>query len=72
MANDNPTAEKKLFSINVADRYNNGAGEEKTKFREVAVGFGNRKGGLAFQLPKGVTLSSDAEIVIFPIEKEEK
>lgn len=62
---------KNLFSINVADRFKNGAGEEKTKFREVAVGFGNRKGGLSFQLPKGVTLSSDAEIVIFPIEAKE-
>lgn len=69
MANDNTTAEKKLFSINVADRYTSN-GEEKTKFREVAVGFSNKKGGLGFQLPKGVTLSSDAEIVIFPIDKE--
>lgn len=67
MAND--TAPKSLFSINVADRYKTADGE-RTKFREIAIGFGNRKGGLSFQLPKGVTISSDAEVVIFPIERD--
>lgn len=61
----------KLFSINVADRYTNNEGTEVTKFREVAVGFANRKGGLGFKLPKGVTLTSDAEVVIFPIEDKQ-
>lgn len=61
----------KLFSINVADRFNNAAGEEKTKFREIAVGFANKTGGLGFTLPKGVMLTAEAQIVIFPIEPKE-
>lgn len=61
---------KKLFSINIAHRFTDASGNERTKFREVSIGFGNRKGGLGFTLPKGVCLDSDAEIVIFPIEKE--
>jgi len=61
---------KQLFSVNIADRYTPQGGEEKTKFRQIALGFSNRKGGLSFTLPKGVMLTSDAEIVIFPIEKE--
>lgn len=65
------TDSKTLYSINVADRFTNSAGEDKTKFREVAVGFSNRKGGLSFQLPKGLTLTADAEVVIFPIDTKD-
>lgn len=61
----------KLYSINVADRFNNAAGEEKTKFREIAVGFANKTGGLGFTLPKGVMLTGDAQVVIFPIEPKD-
>ncbi|MFL3632102.1 hypothetical protein [Xanthomonas campestris] len=31
---------------------------------------GNRNGGMSFQLPRGGTISSDAEVVIFHIERD--
>lgn len=68
---NNPGPEKKLYSVNIAHRFTNAAGEEVTKFREVTIGFSNRKGGLGFKLPQGVSLTSDAEIVIFPIERDQ-
>jgi len=62
---------KKLYSVNVAHRYKTSSGEEKVKFRELSIGFGNRKGGLGFNLPQGVSIDSTADIVIFEIEQGE-
>ncbi len=72
--NDNsaPAREpKKLYSINVAHKFTDGAGNDKTKFREVAIGFGNSHGGLGFQLPQGMLLDSSAQIVIFEIKPDQ-
>ncbi len=63
--------DSKLYSVTIAHTFQSN-GEAKTKFRQVAVGFSNRQGGLGFRLPAGMSLSSDAEIVIFPIEKDEE
>ena len=46
-------------------------GKEQQKLVEVAVGFGNSKGGLSFQLPQGMQLTDQARVVIFPITPKE-
>jgi len=61
---------KTLYSINLADRYTDKDGNEQTSFRQVSIGFSNKKSGLSFKVPKGLALTADAEIVIFPIEHD--
>lgn len=68
--NSAPDTSKKLYSVNIAHRFTDAAGNERVKFRELSVGFANKKGGLGFTLPKGLSIGSDADIVIFPIEHD--
>lgn len=64
------TDNTKLYSINVEHRFTQKGGEEKSKLVEVAVGFGNSKAGLSFALPAGLQITSEARVVIFPIERK--
>ena len=63
-------ADKKLYSVLIEHNYL-ADGKEQKKLVEVAVGFGNAKGGLSFQLPQGMQLTDQARIVIFPITPKE-
>ena len=60
------STDKKLYSVHIEHHYLT-EGKEQQKLVEVAVGFGNAKGGLSFQLPQGMQLTDQARIVIFPI-----
>ncbi|OHE80656.1 MAG: hypothetical protein A2X76_01275 [Lysobacterales bacterium GWF1_69_6] len=62
---------KQLFSVTLADNYQDREGKDQTNFREIAVGFANSKGGLAFTVPAGLAIQPGARIVIFPIESKD-
>lgn len=64
------TKSNKLYSVLIEHNYQS-EGQEQKKLVEVAVGFGNSKGGLSFQLPQGMQLTDQARVVIFPIEKKD-
>ncbi len=63
-------ADNKLYSVMIEHTYQS-KGQPEKKLVEVAVGFGNSKGGLSFQLPSGMQLTDQARIVIFPIDKKD-
>ena len=61
-------ADKKLYSVLIEHNYLTD-GKEQKKLVEVAVGFGNAKGGLSVNCPR--QLNDQARVVIFPISPKD-